>query len=108
VWSWSLGYAEPPGLQHLPAALDVEGLPRQAGPWALLVAVALIARDPRPSIAAAVYAAGLLAPGAYSQAIGWYPALGQWSSTVVPGALLAGSVLATVAILPARRRLVSG
>jgi hypothetical protein len=73
-------------------------------PCALLVAVALIARDPRPSIAAAVYAAASLVPTAYLPSgrlhVGW--------ELILPAVMLAAGVITTAAIMPRGGRLVRG
>jgi hypothetical protein len=73
-------------------------------PCALLVAVALIARDPRPSIAAAVYAAASLVQTAYLPSgrltAGW--------QLIPPVVMLAAGVITTAAIMPRGGRLVRG
>jgi hypothetical protein len=73
-------------------------------PCALLVAVALIARDPRPSIAAAVYAAASLVHAAYLPSgrlnAGW--------ELILPVVMLAAGVITTAAIMPRGGRLVRG
>jgi hypothetical protein len=73
-------------------------------PCALLVAVALIARDPRPSIAAAVYAAASLVHAAYLPSgrldAGW--------ELILPVVMLTVGVITTAAIMPRGGRLVRG
>lgn len=71
-------------------------------PCALLVAVALIARDPRPSIAAALFAAASLVQTAYLPSgrlnAGW--------ELILPVVMLAAGVITTAAIMPRGGRMV--
>jgi hypothetical protein len=98
---WALGWLPISG-----PYLTIESVAVLVMPCALLVAVALIARDPRPSIGAAVYAAaGLLPTGFLVVANGW---LDRGWELVVPSALLMVGVISTAAIMPRGGRLIRG
>jgi hypothetical protein len=98
---WALGWLPIPT-----PYLTIESVAVLVVPFALLVAVALIARDPRPSIGAAVYAAaGLLPTGFLMVANGW---LDKGWELILPSALLTVGVITTAAIMPRGGRLVRG
>jgi hypothetical protein len=75
-------------------------------PCALLVAVALIARDPRPSFAAAVYATASLIPIAFPVLATLRPDV-SWE-LILPVLLLAAGVVTTAATMPRGGRPVRG
>ena len=102
-WGWSYGWVSIEAQVYITTVLI-------AVPALVLVAFAIVARDPRPSIAAALFAAGWLLPNTYGWLFDPWPAGGTViappSNTVSPLLLVVSLATTVVTMRASGRRLV--